>query len=261
MIPRHFIIPSDRVHLGELIAHELEVQGNAADLNHIDVSGIANMDILFQDSPFVGDISKWDVSQVTSMARMFNNCVFDGDISKWNVSRVHSMYEMFYKGSFKGDLSNWNTARVESMESMFRGPNNNPTGLEHWNVSGVESFFRMFKTSPFSADLSRWSPRDDTYAEAMLDRPMLLSMDTPFFYHWYRVLSDNQAKMPEHLLVPPQGLECLRPEWLAHFNDVYPIAQGLGLAGAPCARFLQEQWLSLQAPRVDAWALPELDPT
>lgn len=261
MIPRPTIVAKDRVHLGELIEQELASQGMAADLNHIDVSHVQDFDILFQDVPFNGDISRWDVSRVTSMGRMFENSAFNGDISVWDVSNVCSMYEMFKGGNFGGDLSRWDTRNVTSMESMFRGPNNRPTGLSKWNVSSVESFFRMFKNSICTEDLSRWSPREGAYAEAMLDRPSLVNTPKPSFYHWYRVLGDaqNGPTMPEHLLVPPQGLDCLRPEWAEHFNAMLPLAKGLGLSGMALPCFIQEQWLERQGPTSETWTLPALD--
>jgi len=83
-----------------------------ANLNWLDVSGVTNLDELFdiyyyaEDSDtdfeydliyddesreinyFDGDISLWDVSNVTSMARTFMCCSFNGDLSKWNVGNV-----------------------------------------------------------------------------------------------------------------------------------------------------------------------------
>ena len=261
MIQRSIIVATDRIHLDELIQFEIEYQGYAADLNHIDVSRIQIMNILFQESPFVGDISKWDTSCVMDMSRMFHNCPFNGDISRWNTSRVTSMFETFYNASFQGSLCGWDTSKVTSMESMFRGPNNNPTGLENWNVSKVESFFRMFKGSQFVGDLSKWSPAENAYSEAMLDRATLANMPTPCFYHWHRVLgdNDNEANMPEHLLKPPQGVDCLRPGWVAHLMRLMPIANGLGLSDMAGVRFIQEQWLEAQKPTPDVWVLPPLE--
>lgn len=259
MIPRPTIVAKDRIHLDELIQEEMQVQGNAADLNHIDVSQIQVMNILFQASPFVGNISKWNTSSVIDMSRMFENCPFNGDISEWNVKRVTFMAEMFKGGSFCGDLSRWDTSRVQSMESMFRGPDNRPTGLSNWNVSRVESFFRMFKNNAFAGDLSRWSPADGAYAEEMLDRSSLLAMRAPSFYHWHRALNDHKANMPDHLLVRPQELQFLRPEWVAHFNAIMPLAAGLGLSNMAVPRFIQEQWLGVQHPAPLDWALPNLD--
>ena len=263
MTPRSIIVATDRIHLDELIQFEIESQGNAADLNHIDVSRIQVMNILFLDSPFVGDISKWDTSGVVDMSRMFQNCPFNNDISQWNTSRVNFMLEMFYNGSFQGSLHGWDTSNATSMESMFRGSNNNPRGLENWNVSRVESFFRMFKGSQFVNDLSKWSPANDAYSEAMVDRTSLVNMPTPCFYHWYRVLGDQDtgADMPAHLLTPPQGTDSLRPEWKEHLKRLMPLADGLGLSDMPCVRFIQEQWLEAQKPSPDAWPLPSLETT
>lgn len=261
MIQRPVIVATDRIHLDELIQVEIESQGNAADLNHIDVTRVSIMNILFDSVPFVGDISKWDTSGVTDMSKMFNNCPFNGDISRWNTSHVTSMYEMFYNGGFQGSLHCWDTSRVTSMESMFRGPYNNPTGLENWNVSRVESFFRMFKGSQFVGDLSKWSPTENAYCEAMLDRSALKKMPTPCFYHWHRVLGDNDngTNMPDHLLMPPQGLECLRPEWAEHLKRLMPLADGLGLTNMAAVRFIQEQWLEARKPTPDVWVLPSLE--
>jgi surface protein len=96
-----------KVHLLYLIDIELNRQGLSANLNHIDVSKITNMNQLFWQSKFNGDISQWDVSKVTDMAGMFSLSRFNGDISKWDVSEVTDMTWMFLDSKFTGDVTAW----------------------------------------------------------------------------------------------------------------------------------------------------------
>ena len=79
------IVAKDNEHLKLLIQEEMEKNGPDCDLNHIDVSNITNMTLMFYESQFNGDISNWDVSNVTDMSWMFCNTQFNGDISKCNV--------------------------------------------------------------------------------------------------------------------------------------------------------------------------------
>jgi len=69
--------------VSEVVTNEIKRLGNDADLNHIDVSNVTNMNYLSigSGSGFNGDISQWDVSSVRGMELMFNDSKFNGDIS------------------------------------------------------------------------------------------------------------------------------------------------------------------------------------
>ena len=101
-------IVADDSNIYDIVSEELEKLGDRANLNHIDVSQVTNMEDLFYESNFNGDISKWDVSNVENMNYMFQNSQFNGDISKWNISKVKEMFGMFYNSQFNQDISKWN---------------------------------------------------------------------------------------------------------------------------------------------------------
>ena len=99
----------DYNNLEDLIKYFTKQFGNECNLNWIDVSNVTNMNMMFYNSKFNGDISQWDVSNVTDMNRLFSDSVFNGDISQWDVSNVTNMHCMFlgcpikeeYKPKFK----------------------------------------------------------------------------------------------------------------------------------------------------------------
>jgi surface protein len=108
-----------------IVGQEITRLGYKADLNHIDVSKVTNMEDMFSGShqvtgsQFNGDISQWDVSNVTNMRQMFLSSHFNGDISKWDVSKVTNMDIMFYDSKFNGDISQWDVSNVTNMDSML----------------------------------------------------------------------------------------------------------------------------------------------
>ena len=92
---------SDHDELMELIDYFIEQFGNECNLNWIDVSNVTDMQWMFDESEFNGDISKWDVSNVTDMEEMFSFSKFNGDISQWDVSNVTNKSKMFFRCPIK----------------------------------------------------------------------------------------------------------------------------------------------------------------
>jgi len=82
------IIKCTNDNIKQIVKEQIELLGNEADLNHLDVSNVSSMRNLFYKSEFNGDISKWNVSSVTDMTEMFGYSEFNQDISKWSVSSV-----------------------------------------------------------------------------------------------------------------------------------------------------------------------------
>src|SRR5690554_5665985 len=140
----------------EIVRAEIKRLGNKADLNHIDVSGVTNMNNLFSDSIFNGDISNWDVSNVENMSWMFSDSKFNGDISKWNVSNVEDMNSVFSNSKFNQDISNWNVSNVKNMNFMFSFSNFN-RDISNWDVGNVDSMYEMFINSPFDKNIDMWN--------------------------------------------------------------------------------------------------------
>ena len=152
----------DKAELQQIISHIVYEIEPCANLNWLDVSEITNMNGLFRDMPFNGDISDWDVSQVKDMSNMFDHCVqFTGintNLSNWDVSKVENMDGMFYTCSFNGihnDLDNWDVSSVKDMQKMFAySPFNGD--ISKWDVSRVKYMNSMFQYSTFNQPIGNW---------------------------------------------------------------------------------------------------------
>jgi surface protein len=118
----------------KIVKDELDRLGHDADLNHIDVSKVTNMNSLFscykddlgkKYKDLNPDISKWDVSNAENMQYMFyGNENFNKDISGWDVSKVENMEWMFYFcEKFDCDISGWDVKKVKYKDFMFYGCN------------------------------------------------------------------------------------------------------------------------------------------
>lgn len=148
---RNMLHPKTKEELQDMIIDAIEKNGPEVDLNHIDVSGIDNMRLLFYMyygrsdknksqilQSFNGNISDWDVSGVTDMMLMFCDAKnFNQNISGWDVSSVENMSYMFKDAkSFNGDISEWDVSGVTDMRCMFSGAESFNQNLSDWNVVG-----------------------------------------------------------------------------------------------------------------------------
>jgi short-subunit dehydrogenase len=85
------IVARDNNHLSELISESMREHGNECDLNHIDTSHVTDMQFLFHESKFNGDISNWNVSNVEHASLMFYNFPSNGNLFHWDVSNITNM--------------------------------------------------------------------------------------------------------------------------------------------------------------------------
>jgi surface protein len=137
------------------------------DIGNWDVSSVTDMEYMFFRAPFNQDIGNWDMSSVVDTARMFFLSQFNQDIGNWDVSSVTSMRSMFYESSFNQPIGNWDVSSVTDMHFMFYlSPSfNQPIG--NWDVSSVTSMTFMFYETPFNQDIGNWDVGSVTTMEAM----------------------------------------------------------------------------------------------
>jgi len=145
----------------QIVKAELDRLGHDADLNHIDVSEVTNMNSLFgylchnlSYDNINPDISKWDVSNATDMDFMFYEAkMFNCDIANWAVSKVKNMGAMFcYCENFNQDISQWDVRNVKNMIGMFEGCINFNQDLSRWDVNKVENYTNAFKDCPIKEE-------------------------------------------------------------------------------------------------------------
>ena len=99
--------PKTRNELSRIVYKLIKERGNEADLNDIDTSEITDMNDIFNNLNFNGNISEWDVSNVKDMRGMFDHSKFKGDISEWDVRNVKDMSYMFNSSPLQKYPPNW----------------------------------------------------------------------------------------------------------------------------------------------------------
>jgi len=162
---KSFSIKATDDNIKQIVKDELDRLGHDADLNHIDVSEVTNMNSLFSCASVINDLgpkyrdlnpnlSEWDVSNVESMRYMFYECEkFNQDISNWDVSNVKNMQYMFNScKKFNQDLSSWNVSSVKNMSGMFCGCKKFNKDISSWNVNNVKNTIYIFDGCPIKEE-------------------------------------------------------------------------------------------------------------
>ena len=116
------------------------------------LSGVTDMEEMFAEATFSGDINHWNVSNVTNMSKMFSHASsFNQDLGDWNVSKVTDMRFMFNNATaFNQDLGDWNVSNMEDMHLMFFNAYSFNQDISSWNVSNVIDMDSMLDNSDLS---------------------------------------------------------------------------------------------------------------
>lgn len=144
--------PTSRNELKDIIKKRIDKEGINVDLNDIDTSEITDMNRLFADTNFCGNISDWDTSKVTDMSDMFQYCqTFIGEgIENWDVSNVVNFSGMFMGcKKFNANVGKWDITSAEDLDYMFYGCEKFNQDLRTWkNAANIKHTVKMFKNCP-----------------------------------------------------------------------------------------------------------------
>ncbi|WP_052501725.1 BspA family leucine-rich repeat surface protein [Thiomicrospira microaerophila] len=216
---------------------------NAA--NTIDTSRVTNMDSLFRNSEFNGDINHWDVSSVTSMQRMFEGTSnFNQPLDKWDVSSVTSMKEMFKAAnSFNQNINSWDVSSVTNMFYMFSFTPTFNQPLNDWDVSSVIDMNGMLNgAQTFNRPIDSWDVSNVQFMNFMFsgakafNQPLnswdvsnVTNMNNMFAYNdvFNQPLSNwdvtNVTSMREMFYKNSAFSQDISSWWVPHLSGVTPL--------------------------------------
>ena len=178
---------TNKTQLLQLLYTGIILLGHQGNFNWIDTSIITDMEDLFEDSIFNGDISRWDVSNVENMNKMFHNAyLFNQNISNWDVSNVRTANYMFCNAkTFNQNISNWNVFNMQSMQGMFNG------------------------AISFNQDISTWCIQSHCDCEHIIDNTMLTYDKQPvkIFESTVKLLADlDDVELGDHTLITRKNI-------------------------------------------------------
>jgi|GEM_PF-5311113 len=140
----------------------------------------------------------WNTASVENMNGMFANTPFNGEIGSWNTGKVTDMGGMFAGAKlFNRDIGAWNTAKVASMEAMFDGARSFNRDISGWDTRSARYMAGMFKdASAFNQDISRWNLQKAEHMWGFLSGAQFFNQDLG---HWrlnaVRIISLNGSGM------------------------------------------------------------------
>lgn len=152
--------------------YDKSIRSSGLDPVSMCTSNVSDLNSLFRNTDFNGDVSNWDTSNVTNMQFTFAlNSNFNKNIGHWDTSNVINMFGIFYKSySFNQELDNWNVSKVENMGHMFAYSNFNKD-IKSWNVSNVSNMGSMFSFSKFNKNINNWN------TSSIANEPLLFSYE------------------------------------------------------------------------------------
>lgn len=214
---------------------EMMMHGPHCSLNHWDISQIDELDNIFRESKFDGDISGWDVAHISTMAYMFDGSEFTGkhgDISKWDVSNVTAMESMFYRSKFGGDISAWKIS-----------PHLSQHGMACFATHCDKDALSTLRLPTFGHSIVHCFKQDAVNLHLWLAGQI---QQGPILHHWDALL--NGLNDPSWAT----------PEMVMFCNAMRPVLEGFGLDHARMIPILQERW-ALRQTDAPSCPLPTLN--
>ncbi len=131
------------------------------DISKWDVRNVTMMRLMFKGSSFTGKhggMPDWQTGKVRDMQGMFEESKFNGDISRWDTSKVINMYYMFKNNKvFNQDLSKWDIRKVINIREMFMGAIAFNQDISDWVFETTHNLTSILEgATAFNQDIYKW---------------------------------------------------------------------------------------------------------